>query len=57
MLGDLEIRKVRAEVEQRLGARFDIRKFHDRVLGNGGVTLPMLRRQVERWVAGAEGDE
>jgi len=57
MLGDLEIRKVRAEAEQRLGAQFDIRKFHDRVLGNGSVTLPMLRRQVERWVPGAKGAE
>ena len=57
MLGDLEIRKVRAEAEQRFGAQFDIREFHDRVLGNGSVTLPMLRRQVERWVPGAKGAE
>ena len=40
-----------------MGARFDIRQFHDHVLGNGGVTLPMLRRQVERWVAGERGTE
>jgi uncharacterized protein (DUF885 family) len=57
MLGDLEIRKVRAGAEQRFGPQFDIRKFHDRVLGNGSVTLPMLRRQVERWVPGAKGAE
>ena len=38
-----------------MGARFDIRQFHDHVLGNGGVTLPMLRRQVERWIAGDVG--
>jgi uncharacterized protein (DUF885 family) len=57
LLGDLEIRKIRAEAERRFGARFDIREFHDRVLGNGGVTLPMLRRQVGRWVAGAEAAE
>lgn len=53
MLGNLEIRKVRSGAEQGMGPRFDIREFHDRVLGNGGVTLPMLRRQVERWVAGS----
>jgi Bacterial protein of unknown function (DUF885) len=47
MLGDVEIRKIRMEAERGLGARFDIREFHDRVLGNGGVTLAMLRRQVE----------
>ena len=40
MLGNLEIRKIRPEAERSLGARFDIREFHDRVLGNGGVTLP-----------------
>jgi uncharacterized protein (DUF885 family) len=57
MLGNLEIRKVRAEAERRLGSRFDIRAFHDRVLGNGGVTLPMLREQVERWVKEVEGGE
>jgi uncharacterized protein (DUF885 family) len=57
MLGDREIRRIRAEAERRLGPRFDIREFHDRVLGNGGVTLPMLRRQVERWVADEERAE
>jgi uncharacterized protein (DUF885 family) len=57
MLGDLEIRKLRAETERRLGDRFDIREFHDRVLGNGSVTLPMLGRQLERWVVGAGGTE
>lgn len=55
MLGNLEIRKLRAEAERRLGERFHIREFHDQVLGNGGVTLPMLRRQVERWVERREG--
>jgi uncharacterized protein (DUF885 family) len=50
MLGNLEIRKIRPEAERSLGARLDIREFHDRVLGNGGVTLPMLRHQVERWI-------
>ena len=57
MLGDLEIREAREEAVERLGARFDIRAFHDQVLGNGGVTLPMLRRQVQRWIAAAEAAE
>jgi uncharacterized protein (DUF885 family) len=51
MLGNLEIRGLRRAAERRLGSRFDIREFHDRVLENGTVTLPMLRQQVERWVA------
>ena len=50
MLGNLEIRRLRNEAERRLGDRFDIREFHDQVLGNGGVTLPMLREQIEAWV-------
>jgi uncharacterized protein (DUF885 family) len=50
MLGNLEIRALRREAERRLGARFDIRRFHDAVLGHGSVTLPMLRAQVEGWL-------
>lgn len=55
MLGNLEIRNLRPEAERRLGERFDIHEFHDQVLGSGGVTLPLLRRQVERWVERREG--
>jgi uncharacterized protein (DUF885 family) len=50
MLGNLEIRALRSDAERRLGSRFEIREFHDRVLENGAVTLPMLRQQVERWL-------
>jgi uncharacterized protein (DUF885 family) len=49
-LGELEIRRLRAEAERRLGSRFDIRAFHDAVLGNGSVTLLMLRQQIQRWL-------
>jgi uncharacterized protein (DUF885 family) len=57
MLGNLEIRALRSDAERRLGSRFDIRDFHDRVLENGAVTLPMLRQQVERWVERSGGAE
>jgi uncharacterized protein (DUF885 family) len=33
-----------------LGERFDIRQFHDRVLENGTVTLPVLRANIIRWI-------
>ncbi len=49
-LGRLEIRRLRALALQRLGKRFDIREFHDRVLENGAVPLPMLRAAIERWI-------
>jgi uncharacterized protein (DUF885 family) len=51
MLGYLEIRRLRAAAERALGPRFDLRAFHDRVLENGNVTLPVLRERVEDWLA------
>lgn len=52
MLGSLEIARLRAEVQEALGERFDIREFHDRILEDGSVPLSMLREKIERWVAG-----
>jgi len=50
LTGSLEIQRLRAEAEARLGERFDVRAFHDRVLENGTISLPMLRAEMERWV-------
>ena len=50
-LGRLEIRRLRALAEQALGPRFDIKAFHDRALANGAVPLPVLRAEIERWIA------
>jgi uncharacterized protein (DUF885 family) len=55
MLGNLEIRSLREMAERELGDRFDIRVFHDKVLEDGTVTLPMLRAKIERWVAAEKG--
>jgi uncharacterized protein (DUF885 family) len=49
--GGLEIFALREEAERALGDRFDLREFHDVVLRNGAVTLPMLRESVEAWIA------
>lgn len=49
-IGQLEILRLRERARERLGDRFDLRGFHDVVLGSGAVTLPILRRQVEAWV-------
>jgi uncharacterized protein (DUF885 family) len=54
-VGQLEILSLRAAAQQRLGARFDVRAFHDVVLGAGGVTLPVLRERVERWIGAGLG--
>lgn len=52
--GGLEIVALRALAEQRLGDRFDVREFHDRVLENGTVPLEMLRSHIEAWLSESE---
>jgi len=51
LLGSLEIQRLRRKAELELGKAFDIRKFHDRILANGGVTLPMLSATIDAWIA------
>ncbi len=53
--GALEFFALREQAEKALGDRFDVREFHDVVLGNGTVTLPMLREQVEAWLESKKG--
>jgi uncharacterized protein (DUF885 family) len=48
-LGELEIVRVREAAKARLGEAFDLRAFHDIVLGSGAVTLAVLKEEVERW--------
>ena len=53
-VGQLEIVALRGQAEKNLGDRFDIKAFHDVVLGSGAVSLPVLRDNVERWIASIE---
>lgn len=50
-LGQMEIRKLRTEAEKALGAKFDIRSFHDEVLSKGALPLTSLKPHVEAWIA------
>ena len=50
-LGELAILKARAKAEKALGAKFDIRNFHDMVLSLGSVPLPVLEARVDRFIA------
>ncbi len=50
MTGKLEIQRLRAFAEERLGGAFDIRDFHDVVLRHGQVPLPVLGDIVREWV-------
>jgi len=52
MIGRLEIQRMRREAEAVLGDAFDIRSFHDTVLGSGLMPLPVLDRVVRDWVEG-----
>jgi uncharacterized protein (DUF885 family) len=48
--GQLEILRLRADARARLGDRFDIKAFHDTVLGAGAISLPALQGRVEAWL-------
>jgi uncharacterized protein (DUF885 family) len=54
-LGQLEILKLRDEARQRLGDKFDIRAFHDEVLGSGPLPLDVLQSEVENWISEQNG--
>jgi uncharacterized protein (DUF885 family) len=50
MVGEQEIFRLRHDAERRLGARFDLKEFHDVVLDHGAVPLSVLGRTVDEWV-------
>jgi uncharacterized protein (DUF885 family) len=52
-MGELKIVELREHAQRELGARFDVRAFHDAVLENGGVTLPVLEHRIEAYIAAA----
>ena len=49
-MGEIAIRKIRAKAEQRLGNRFDLRRFHDALLGEGALPIDVLERRMDRWI-------
>jgi uncharacterized protein (DUF885 family) len=56
-LGEYTIWQLRRDAEARLGDGFDLRDFHDFVLGLGSVPLDILREEVEKWVASELGGD
>ncbi|MEM9233003.1 MAG: DUF885 domain-containing protein [Pseudomonadota bacterium] len=54
-IGMLKIQELRADAEAELGENFDIRGFHDTVLGGGSLPLSLLEQRVDRWVESQKG--
>ena len=50
-LGELQIRRHRREAEEKLGAKFDQRRFHDAILAIGSVPLPVLEQRMAQFIA------
>lgn len=49
-IGMMKFQELRRDAEQALGASFDIRAFHDVVLGAGALPMPLLEARVDRWI-------
>jgi uncharacterized protein (DUF885 family) len=49
-LGELNIRELRSKAEKELAGKFDLRRFHDAVIGQGAVPLDTLEAQINAWI-------
>ena len=50
-MGEIKIRELRAKAEKELGAKFDIRSFHDTVIGQGSLPMEVLEDVINDWIA------
>jgi uncharacterized protein (DUF885 family) len=50
-MGELKIKELRAKASNELGARFDVRRFHNAVLDDGPLPLDVLEDRISAWIA------
>ena len=54
-VGALTIQRLRKKAQDALGRKFDIREFHNQVLGTGGLPMPVLERKIDDWIVAVRG--
>ena len=54
-IGELKIKELRKKAETALGTKFDVREFHDAVLENGSLTLPILEKMIDAYIEKKKG--
>ena len=50
-IGAMTIQRLRHKAEKELGGKFDVRAFHDQVLGSGALPMAVLEAKIERWIS------
>ncbi|MDW8310202.1 MAG: DUF885 family protein, partial [Verrucomicrobiales bacterium] len=56
-IGELKLKELRALAARELGERFDVRAFHDAVLGDGALPLDVLEARMREWIRARQKDE
>jgi uncharacterized protein (DUF885 family) len=49
-IGEIKIRQLRAKAEKALGSKFDLRRFHDTVIGQGSLPMDVLEDVIDEWI-------